>query len=171
MSNMMVNRISATLSDEQLKKVKESFKTIFDTLPLVGLTKDERVTLPKISETNKIFVEDCLVALKNNGEFLPAYLRMEELEKDITLFNQLDEIASLSAQLTEKLSDTQMLAGSEAYITALTAYRLFEAASNAGLAGSDAVYDQLKQRFAGQGSTAAKSTAPAALADAPVAGA
>jgi hypothetical protein len=168
MSNMMVNRISATLSDEQMKKVKEAFNTIFNTLPLVGLTKDERVTMPKISEGNKIFVEDSLVALKNNGGFLPAYLQVDELEKDITLFSQMDEIASLSAQLTEKVSDTQMLAGSEAYITALTAYRLFEAAANAGLPGADAVYDQLKQRFAGQGNTSGKST-PAAD-DTPVAG-
>jgi hypothetical protein len=156
MSNMMQNRISATLTPEEMKKVKGAFQTLFDILPLVGLTTRERETLPKISELNKIFVEDSLMAMRNNKGFLPGYLEPLEVEKDITLFGQLDEVLQLSNQLVERVSDTQMLAGSEAFVTALTCYRLFEAAANAGLPGSDAIYNQLKQRFAGQGTPAAK---------------
>ena len=55
-----------------------------------------------------------------------------------------------------KLNDTQMIAGSEAYVTALTAYRLFDAAAKAGVAGADTVNDLLKVRFADQGSSAPK---------------
>jgi hypothetical protein len=51
------------------------------------------------------------------------------------------------------MEDTQMLAGSEAYSSALTAYKLFQAASEAGLKGSDAIYDSLKARFAQTSST------------------
>ena len=44
-----------------------------------------------------------------------------------------------------------MIAGSEAYASALTAYRLFEAAAKAGVLGADAAYIPLAERFAGQG--------------------
>ncbi|WP_312766937.1 hypothetical protein [Epilithonimonas sp.] len=73
------------------------------------------------------------------------------MQTDLTLFAQLDELIALHNQLGEKLQDTQLLAGSEAYVGALTLYKLFGSAADAGVAGSDAVYNQLKQRFAGQG--------------------
>ena len=48
-----------------------------------------------------------------------------------------------------------MLAGSEAYVTALAAYRNFEAAAKAGIQGADTIYELLKARFSGQGGTGA----------------
>lgn len=72
----------------------------------------------------------------------------------------MDELILLHNQLGEKLQDTQLLAGSEAYIGALTLYKLFASAAEAGVAGSDAVYNQLKQRFAGQGGTGGAPTNP-----------
>ena len=53
-----------------------------------------------------------------------------------------------------------MLCGSEAYASSLTAYRLFEAAASAGLPGADSVYNALKQRFAGQGTTGGTTPTP-----------
>ena len=44
-----------------------------------------------------------------------------------------------NCSISEKLSDTHMPAGSEAYQDALAAYRLFGAAAKAGLNGADAV--------------------------------
>ena len=153
MSNITNNRVSASIDEGTLKEVKDALALINSKLPfLIGLKPEERQSIPKISEVNKVFTADAIVAIKNNGNLLPAYLSVDEISKDYKLYEQLDEVVSLSQQLTEKLSDTQMMAGSEAYVSALTAYRLFEAASNAGLPGTDTIYDQLKQRFAQQGS-------------------
>jgi hypothetical protein len=152
MSNISNNRISVELSIDAINNVKAALVTISENLPfLIGLTVEERRFLPKISEVNKVFTEDAVVALQNNPTLLPGYFDVKEVVKDLRVYQQLDEIVLLTAQLAEKLSDTQMLAGSEAYTLALTAYRLFEAASKAGVPGTDAIYDQLKQRFAGQG--------------------
>ncbi len=76
------------------------------------------------------------------------------MQSDLALFNQIDELLVLSRQLQEKLEDTQMLAGSEAYVTSLTAYKLFGAAADAGIAGADSIHDQLKQRFTNNGGAA-----------------
>jgi hypothetical protein len=162
MATLQNNRLSVILAPEQLSKVNQAFAIITENLPfLTGLTTEERQVIPKINTANKVFVEDSLNAMKSNAEVLPAYLKADELEKDLTLFTQLDVLVQKALQLYEKLSDTQMLAGSEAYISSLTAYRLFEAASKAGLPGSDTVYDQLKQRFADQGGQGQPATPPA----------
>ena len=63
-------------------------------------------------------------------------------------------------QLLEKIEDTQLLAGSEAYVSGLAFYKLVSAAAEAGVPGADAVSDLLRARFAGQGGTAKKAVNP-----------
>lgn len=142
------NRLSVTTTQAQIATVKAAFATIFTTLPfLIGLTPEEREKLPKIDVTNKVFTEDAIKAINNNGNFLPSYFSGAETQKDLDLFDVLDEFVLLSAQLYERLRDTQILAGSEAYVSALTAYRLIAAAAAAGVPGADSVYQSLKKRF------------------------
>ena len=146
------NRLSVTLAATAVSAVKTAVTTINTQLPfLVGLTPEERKAVPKIDVGNKIFVEDALLAIQNNATLFPAYLNVAEVQKDFTLYEQLDELVLLVGLLYEKLRDTQILAGSEAYTSALIAYKLLGAASDAGLPGADAAYNQLKQRFSGQG--------------------
>ena len=122
MSNITNNRVSASIDEGTLKEVKEALALVNSKLPfLIGLKPEERQSIPKISEVNKVFTADAIVAIKNNGNLLPAYLSVDEISKDYKLYEQLDEIVSLSQQLTEKLNDTQMMAGSEAYVSALIA--------------------------------------------------
>lgn len=78
---------------------------------------------------------------------LPSFLNVTHMQNDLKLFIQLDELTGLVRQLLEKLEDTQMLAGSESYVSALTGYKLFSAAAEAGVPGSDSIYDNLKARF------------------------
>ncbi len=161
------NRMDVVLSNENITKMKEGFKLINSVLEPIaqGLTATERQTLPKMDVSNKSFVGDAILAVKNNPDFLPAYLTANAMDNDYQLYLQLDEFLGLTETLLEKLSDTQMLAGSEAYSNALVAYRLFGSAAKAGLNGADSVYDKLASRFAGQGPSGS-STAPAAPATA-----
>lgn len=142
------------LDQPKINNIRKQFDDLETELDfIIGLTTDERITLPKVNDVNRTFVMDSLSALQNNPGFVPAYLNVTEISKDIDLYNQLEEFTQRAAQISEKLADTQMLAGSEAYVSSLAAYRLFEAAAKAGMPGADAVYDTLKQRFAGQGNS------------------
>ena len=152
--NITINRLNFVMPNADIADVKKSITDIYGKMPfLIGLTTDERVTLPKISENNKVFVGDSINALANNAPMLPSYLNVADIKSDLTLYEQLDELEMLALQLVEKIQDTRMLCGSEAYVSSLTAYRLFEAAASAGIPGADAMYAALKQRFAGQGQT------------------
>jgi hypothetical protein len=159
--NITINRLNTTMSEADITAVKKYFNSIYSLMPfLIGLTTDERVSLPKISEANKIFVGDSIHALANNASMLPPYLNVADIKNDLTLYDQLDELEGIALQLVEKIQDTRMLCGSEAYASSLTAYRLFESAASAGLPGADSVFNALKQRFAGQGGTGGQTPTP-----------
>jgi hypothetical protein len=159
--NITINRLNTTMAEADITEVKRAITGIYGKMPfLIGLTTEERVALPKINESNKVFVGDSINALVNNASFLPPYLNVNDIKSDLTLYEQLDELEGLALQLVEKIQDTRMLCGSEAYASSLAAYRLFEAAAAAGLPGTDSIYNALKQRFAGQGTTGATTPTP-----------
>ncbi|MGE5107769.1 MAG: hypothetical protein ACM3H8_09505 [Sphingobacteriales bacterium] len=152
LTSIQNNRISVTLTQVQIDALRTAFATLEGLLTFAQpLTIDERKRLPKMNVSNKVFVEDAINAINNNAAILPSYLNAAELTKDFTVYGQLDEFVQRSRQLCERFDDTQMLSGNEAYVSALTAYRLFEAAANAGLTGADSAYAQLKTRFKNQG--------------------
>ncbi len=161
MSNLTNNRVSITVTAAQMTAVKTALQTISTNLPfLLGLTIEERIALPTIDVNNKAFTEDAINAGVNNASLVPNYVALTNMQNDITLYSQLDEIKGLVKQLLEKIEDTQLLAGSEAYISALALYRIFGAAADAGVAGADAIVAQLRTRFAGQGGTGVPPTNP-----------
>ncbi|WP_333600272.1 hypothetical protein [Flavobacterium sp.] len=156
MANLTNNRIIATMDAADIVAVKTALVTIQDKIPfLLGLTTDERTSLPKIDVSNKAFVEDAINAAVNNNSMLPSFFKVNDMQIDLNLFMQLEKIMSLVRQLQEKIDDTHLLAGSEAYVSALSAYKLFAAAADAGVPGADAVYDQLRERFTNNTATAA----------------
>ena len=152
MINLQNNRLNAAaLSQADLSTAKNAFQQLNSLLQLIGLTVQERKNLPKINTTNAAFVEECLLVAHNNPNLLPDYLKVEEMQQDFTLYRQLDELLLLCSQLQEKLRDTQMLAGSEAYLQALATYHFLATAAKAGIPGTDTLYEQLRVRFARHG--------------------
>ena len=148
MSSITNKILNVTLSPAQVTGIKYVIQNIYTNMPfLVRLTENERIVLPKINITNKAFVEDAINTISNNTTMLPGYLSVTDMQTNLQLFTQLDELAGLVRQLLEKIEDTQILAGSETYIAALTGYKLFGAAASAGIPGSDAIYSSLKARF------------------------
>lgn len=161
MANLTNNRINTTATAAQVTAVKTALQTIAANLPfLVGLTTEERIALPSINVSNKAFTEDAINAGVNNPALIPSYVSVVNMKNDMLLFTQLDEIIMMTKQLLEKMEDTQLLAGSEAYTSALTLYKLFGSAADAGVGGTDAIVTQLKQRFAGQGGSAIPAVNP-----------
>lgn len=154
MSNLTNNRIDIQMTAAQVDDVKNAIKTIETTLSFsVSLTTEERASLPKISVVNKAFTEDAINAVANNPSVFPSYLDINLMKNDLVLYQQLDELATLLRQTLERVEDTRILAGSEAYVAALAAYKLVAAAAAAGIQGTDTIYEQLRERFASQGGT------------------
>jgi len=148
MANITDNRLSLTISNADLTTVNTAGQTIDTTLSfLIALTEEERERLFGVNVNNKVFIEEALEEAQNNGSILPGYIQVAELEKDLTLFNQLGDLLSYLRNLLQKMEDTQRLAGHEAYALSLAIYQLYKSAAEAGIPGAAASYNRLKERF------------------------
>ena len=164
-TNPTTSRLSLALPAAKLAKITQLLTDLNAELDFtVGLTTEERVALPKMNDGSEPFVDDALAGAQQNADIFPAYIKLEELQKDLALYTQLGPLVERLAGLSERLRDTQILAGSEAYVTALMIYRLAEAAAKAGLPGADTLYKALRKRFTSQGTPAAKPAATPAKA-------
>ncbi len=142
------NQISMIMAEEAKVQVIDLLKQITDLMPfLTGLTPEQRKRLPKIEKRNKSFVQDVEAVIKNDASLLPSYVKPDEMSKDLELYEQLEELLTPLTYLCDRVRDTQMLAGSEAYTQALMVYNMIKAANKAGLPGANSLYNQLKGRF------------------------
>jgi hypothetical protein len=145
---MLENKISAIISQQDLTDITNAINLISTKMPfLLGLDEDERKTLLKINNSNKTFSEDVVRVWPTVSNYLPAYLNKAELEKDLNLFNALDNVRILLESLTAKVTDTQIMAGNETYNVSLIAYRSIATAARSSQPGAQGAYDQLSPRF------------------------
>ncbi|MEW6499355.1 MAG: hypothetical protein AB1589_43810 [Cyanobacteriota bacterium] len=144
---MTSNRVSASLTQSDREAVMAAIATIKSKLPfLIDLTVEERKALPKMGDKSRAFVSKALEVATQNPDFLPRSFDIEEMRRDVELFESMYPIVMAMMQLQELLDDTYMTVGSEAYGAALSVYN-YAKASGQG-AGLEAVVDELGQRFA-----------------------
>ena len=113
-----------------------------------GLTADERRDLFKMGDKTVATVQKTQSYVETNPEFIPNYMDVREFNSDVTVVNQLKPIEDLVQQLGVDVSDTRMLAGSEALQQALFYYGQVREADSKGVPSSRAIYEDLQPRFA-----------------------
>lgn len=160
---MAINRISDTLTDADQRYVLQTLTTLKQKLSfLVDLTPEERKGLVHLGDRNHAFTHKALEVASQNPDFLPRSFDIEELRRDLALYDALQPILMALTQLQELVDDTAVAAGGEAYNAALQIYRYAKA--NSSVAGLDHLVDDLSQRFAQANSrnrAAVNETAPA----------
>jgi hypothetical protein len=150
---MASQNISAEISVEQMRLVKESLQKINNELSfLITLSSEERKSIVKLGAKSVDFVRDCRTIAENYPQILPSGFNASDLAKDTLLFEQLSEIKMLLNSLDEKVNDTAMAIGNEAMRSSLTVYDYVKTAAKSQ-PGLKSVSEQLQQRFKGQGRT------------------
>jgi hypothetical protein len=138
--------ISAKLSDTNREIVLSAIATIKASMPfMVDLTTEDRKALPKMGDKSRAFVSKALEIATQNPDFLPRSFDIEEMRKDVELFEQLYPLLLSLNQLQEMMENTYTAVGSEAYTAALTVYK-YAKASDQG-SGLEGIVDDLGQRF------------------------
>ena len=147
----MENKISATLTAEAQTAIANALATIEKNLPFLNnLTAQERQILPKMGDKSMAFVYKAFEYAKQNPSIAPAFFNMAELEKDVALVASLNRVLKPLNQLSEKIEDTSLQAGSEAYTASLVFYNAVKGAAKAGVPGMKSVYDDMQVRFPGR---------------------
>ncbi len=143
---MADNGISANLSASDRLAVMDAIATIREKLPfLVDLTTEDRRTMLKMGDKSRAFVSKALEVATQNPDFLPRSFNVEEMRRDLVLYEALYPILLSLTQLQELVDDTYIAIGSEAYAAALAVYNYAKASGD--VTGLDAVIDEMGRRF------------------------
>lgn len=152
-----VNRVAVSLSTQERQELVAAVAALQQKLPfLVSLTADERRTMLKLGDKSQAFVQKALKVATQYPEHLPRSLDVEEMRKDVELFDGLQELLLPLGQLLQMLEDTAMVAGSEAYAASLQVYSHTRASAVDG--SLEGALDDLGQRFARKGRSPAGPT-------------
>jgi hypothetical protein len=144
MSNEL-NRISHTLSAEELTDIKNIIKSISIKMPfLVDLAEDDVLAFNKISDGDKVFIADCMTEAQEADGLLPPYFKPLEIAKDDTLNDQLYEIEDMLFEVYQRVRRNRMLAADEAYSGVSTFYNLMKAAANSKISKAIGIYKRLQ---------------------------
>ncbi|MEB2784470.1 hypothetical protein [Algoriphagus persicinus] len=149
----MENRISIEIPAADLAAAKAALEQVQTILApyVIALTPDQRRTLPKMSDGTEPFVAKVVEYANDDPQFLPPFVDKGEFDKDWQAISGLLPLLRLGNQICDNLSDTTMLAGSEAYISALSYYNSVKQAAKVNVPDAKAIYEDLRKRFEGQG--------------------
>jgi hypothetical protein len=111
------------------------------------LTAYERRQLPKMGDKTLSFVEKAFDYAKTNPELIPPYINMTAFAIDKNDATGLRALLNSARQLEEYISDTEMVAGSEAYQAALSIYNTVKLFASQDVPGARAIYEELKKFF------------------------
>jgi hypothetical protein len=148
------NRISTEITTEQSAAIAATFEQLKTTLAPVlsiNLTAEERKAMLKMGDKTLAFVNKTLEYATQNPSLVPNYVDLAEARKDNKLTADIYGIFQQLSTLLRAMEDTGMVAGSEAYEAALVIYHSIKGASRSNIPGTQAIYDDLKQRFPGRG--------------------
>ena len=141
------NLIDVQLTEQDKTDLNQALATVEARLSfLVGLSPEERQTLPKMGTQGRDFVRDVLTAAEQNPTLIPAAINIAGLRRDYELVEDLTPMVSRLAQLVEGLNDTLLEAGSEAFVTSLEAYDILKRLGKG--TNLDANLKKMSRRFA-----------------------
>jgi hypothetical protein len=114
---------------------------------LLPLTPDERHDMAKMGNKTLSFVEKAQDYAHKYPTLCPSYLNLTGFDTDMADATGLRTVHISAKQLSDGIDDTMMVAGSEAYLAALTFYNAIKAAAAQDIPGAKEVYADLKARF------------------------
>ena len=144
------NKISIIVSVQTIQDALQAINTLKGQLTgLVTLTPDERRTYLKMGDKSLAFVQKAQEYAGLHPELVPSFVDVAEMKKDIDAVMALQTIYRALNEIHSALDDSILLAGSEAFMAALTFYNAAKSAAKSNVQGAKAIADDLGARFPG----------------------
>ena len=156
MANVLQNRISTSFTTTELANLTTQHNAYTDIInpKMVTITDEELGKIPGIDVDNYVFVGDTITVTDAEGiAMLPPTIAalVPEMDKDYTLYKQIDAEIAWLLGVKDKLQRSQRLAAAESYTVANKIYEMYGSLADAGVPGAQAKYDYLKARYKGNG--------------------
>lgn len=147
------NRISLQIPAQDEADINNALNTLVQKLMphLITISDSERQTLPKMKDKTLAFVTKATEHAEQNPSLVPLYLDVTEWRRDFAAVEKLRVIGNQVSQLLRAIEDSAMVAGSEAYVAALSFYKNTQLAAKLNIQGAKDITDDLQVRFNNQG--------------------
>jgi hypothetical protein len=143
---MASNYISGALAPQSREQILANLAEIRAQLPfMIELAGKEKRALPKMGDKSRAFVQKAMEVATQHPDYLPRSFDLEEMQRDVALFEAIYPIVMALTQLQAELDDTLVAVGSDAYTAALQVYR--HAKAHGEGSGLDSLVDDMGQRF------------------------
>ena len=147
------NKISAAISAQDKTDILAAFTLIRTKLPfLINLTAEGRRSTPAIATERGGMNSTFPMEMTAHADLVPTYVNMTEVNKDSALWDDLDEIEAAANGVCAAISDTKQAVGNDLLLAYLSFYNNVGQAAKRGVAGIQAVYDNLRRYFRRGGS-------------------
>lgn len=148
----MENKISFVLTSEELNQLTQAFDALKTVLEpkLITLSASDKKELPKMGDKTVAFVEKSVEYADMYPNFIPSFIDMGEVKIDLESVRTLRQLLTPLQRITNMVDDTITLAGSEAYGSALSIYKVIKNAASMGQPGAVEAAAELKNRFPGK---------------------
>ncbi len=148
----MSNYISAEITAAKVTETLGLFTSAKANMPfLIKLENSAKRGMISLDDSRSPFVAKCLQYAQKEPKILPPFVDLVELNKDLTLFSNLQNLAREVNRLADMLNDTRIAAGTDAYVAALSIYNSAKQAAKMNVPGTQAIVDDLKKAFEKQG--------------------
>lgn len=145
------NLVSAVVSPANKTTIKNDIAAIKALLPfLIALTAAERKGGLKLGSKTVAFVKHAITYALANPSLVPSYVDLVEIQKDLTLQEDLIEILQWINELHKTIEDTMQEAGAESYTGILGFYQEVKIATEKNVPGAKAIYADLSKRYPGR---------------------
>ncbi|MDR1983594.1 MAG: hypothetical protein LBQ28_02050 [Prevotellaceae bacterium] len=149
---METNLHSNAIPPEVVEALKQKTREISDLLApyATPLTAQERRELPIMGDKTVSFVEKAFEFAQANADLCPNFLDIPTFRIDMDDATGLRVVRNNVRQAFEVVDDIVLLAGSEAYQSALTFYNYIKLLVAQDVPRAKTIYEELKQRFPGR---------------------
>ena len=145
---MSKQNISVELTGEAYGQISQGIRDLDSLLTFaVNLTPEERRNYSTMGDKSIAFVEKAVQYVDERPDLVPPYLDIPEFKKDLELARQLRNLLMILDPVVEKISDSCLAAGADAFEAARKLYNYVKTASESGAPGSDSIAAELKKRF------------------------
>lgn len=147
---MPFNKINTTLTPQQVIAIDTAIAVILANLPVkFNLTKEERTDLPNIADERYPYAQRGIeIHGPNNPPLVSGFAGSQaEATNDFVFYNQSETIIQKLNKVIEIVTDTQQVAGSEAYEWLRELYASAQRGAKNQVPGADSVVDDLKTLF------------------------
>jgi len=151
---MPFSNINITFTPAQMANIEAAIVTILNNLPVkFNLTKDERSSIQNIADERYPYAKRGIeIHGPNNPTLVTGFAGTQaEATSDLTFFDQSQIVKLKLAKVMEIVTDTQQVAGGEAYTWLRNLYETAQMAAKNQVPGADSVVDDLSPLFENQG--------------------